>query len=144
MSTAVQAPAATRIPNPGDVARRYAARRLAKMLAPGKLAPGEAFRPLFERGVLGSHMTPPSRLVALVLATHADPVTGIIAEETQPSLNGLASATGLKRRQVTVATRALMSRGWVTDHSAPVQYADDDPGRLQLHIPAHVLALLRR
>ncbi len=66
----------------------------------------------YERGVMASELPPPARLVALVLAAHANP-DGRIPDEFTPSLTRLSTATGLARRTVTEHLNILESTGWI-------------------------------
>lgn len=128
-------------PTPGDLAAQDQARRAAQMLAPGTLVRGERFRPLYERGIRASGMTPHSRLVALTLLTFASAHTGELPAERQPYLDGLADATGLNHGQVVVQLRVLESRGWV--HRDPASSAAYEQAVLRPVIPRHALAQLR-
>lgn len=100
-------------PTPRDVANLRASHRMEELLKPGTLVRGERFRPLFERGIRTSGMTPHARLVALTLATFASASTGELPKERQPFLDGLTGATGLNRGQVVVQLRVLEQRGWI-------------------------------
>ncbi|MEU9777733.1 hypothetical protein [Streptomyces sp. NPDC047968] len=128
-------------PTPLDVARLHQATHLTH---PATLRPDdEPFRGLWERGIRRSSLIPHHRLVALTLATHADPATGTIPDRHQPYLDGLTADTGLPAGQVEIALRALLDRGWIarTDPSTT-----RDPGTARLHLQIRALALpgLRR
>lgn len=98
-------------PSPADLAARAAAR---KLIEPGiRPADAEPFRQLYERALLGSSLLPHARLVALVLAAHGDPTTGVIPEDRQPRLLGLQKETRLHPGHLVVALNALQSRGWL-------------------------------
>ncbi|WP_425244822.1 hypothetical protein [Streptomyces sp. NEAU-NA10] len=128
-------------PTPRDIAARDEARRAVEMLAPGTLVRGERFRPLYERGIRTSRMTPHSRLVAFTLLSFASASTGELPIERQPYLDGLVDATGLNRGQVAVQLRVLESRGWVRRHPAsPSAY---EHAVLRPVIPRHALEQLR-
>ena len=132
---------AVRHPSPRDLAAREEARRAVEMLAPGTLVRGERFRPLFERGIRNSNMTPHSRLVAFALLSYASGNSGELPLERQPYLDGLVQATGLNRGQVVVQLRVLESRGWVLrDSASPPAY---EQAVLRPVIPRYVLAQLR-
>jgi hypothetical protein len=129
------------VPTPRDVAARDEARRAVEMLAPGTILRGERFRPLYERGIRGSRMTPHARLVALALLQFANAGTGELPPERQPFLEGLVDATGLNAGQVVVQLRVLESRGWVRRHPAsPAAY---EQALLRPVIPRCVLDQLR-
>ncbi|WP_299542080.1 hypothetical protein [uncultured Streptomyces sp.] len=134
-----------RPPSPADLAAtspaaRRAAERLAALLAPARLADGDRFRVEYTRAVCASGMTPNTRLVALVLASHGNYRTGHIPTRLQPRLQGLAEGTGLAVPQVVVALRALEQRGWVSCTGG----RDYDRGDLRPHIPQHAVTTLRR
>ncbi|MYV56476.1 hypothetical protein [Streptomyces sp. SID3212] len=129
-------------PSPADVAARIADRNLA---APGALGPDDLpFRLLYERGILRSGMHRHTRLVALALASHADYVTGTIADRDQPFLIRLADETRLLRPQVVVALNTLLQRGWVKRAvRAPGLRLDYETSVLILTIPGLLLDGLR-
>jgi len=105
--------APARRPSPADLAARLADRDR-RLIEPGTRSESdEPFRELYERAVLGSSMTPHSRLVALVLIAHAEPVSGSIPESAQPRLKGLCTETGLHPGHVVVALNTLFLRGWL-------------------------------
>ncbi|MGI3230594.1 hypothetical protein ACRJ4B_49920 [Streptomyces sp. GTA36] len=130
-----------RVPTPRDLVARDSARRAAEMIAPGTLLRGERFRPLFERGIHTSGMTPHTRLVALALLAFANGGTGDLPAERQPYLAGLVEATGLTTGQVVVQLRALEARGWIhRDSSGSARYEE---ALLRPVIPRHALERLR-
>jgi DNA-binding Lrp family transcriptional regulator len=67
----------------------------------------------FERAIRRSDLPPPSRHLALTIATWADMDTGIIPERYQPSLSTLAEATGLNRATVQRHLDRLETDGWI-------------------------------
>ncbi|REE62163.1 hypothetical protein BX257_4776 [Streptomyces sp. 3212.3] len=124
-------------PTPGDLAQKQVARRLAALLAPGVLTKEERFRPLYDRGIRTSSMTPHTRLVAWALLSYANARTGEVKQ--QPRLEGLMEATGLNAGQVVVQLRALEQRGWL-QHTGSPRYEDAD---LRPVIPSGELRRLR-
>lgn len=67
----------------------------------------------YERAIRRSDLPPPSRHIALTVATWADMDTGIIPERFQPSLRTLAEATGLNRVTVQRHLDRLETDGWM-------------------------------
>ncbi|MET7781519.1 helix-turn-helix domain-containing protein [Streptomyces mirabilis] len=67
----------------------------------------------FERAIRRSDLPPPSRHLALTIATWADMDTGLIPERFQPSLSTLEEATGLTRKTVRTHLDTLEARGWI-------------------------------
>ncbi|MFE7517658.1 hypothetical protein ACFU8I_41490 [Streptomyces sp. NPDC057540] len=101
----------TPIPTPADVFHRQAH----PLIAPGPHDPAvdEPFRALWERGINGSHLLQHTKLVALVLATHADWTSGHISEGAQPRLRRLIDLTALHPGQVVMSLQILEQRGWI-------------------------------
>ena len=77
----------------------------------------------YERAVRDSELPPPTRHLALTLATWADVTTGIIPDEYMPSLTRLARATGLDRSTVRRHLDRLEAEGWVERHRPSVAEA---------------------
>ncbi|MBB4711155.1 DNA-binding HxlR family transcriptional regulator [Streptomyces luteogriseus] len=67
----------------------------------------------FERAIRRSDLPPPSRHLALTIATWADMDSGVIADRFQPSLSTLAEATGLNRATVQRHLDRLETDGWI-------------------------------
>lgn len=67
----------------------------------------------YERGIRRSSLLPPSRHLALTIATWADAETGVIPIRFQPSLTTLTEATGLDRSTVRRHLTRLEKEGWV-------------------------------
>ncbi|MFF3928614.1 hypothetical protein [Streptomyces hirsutus] len=130
------APAAPRIPTPGDLARRQPPKlstparpapvpkpsaapapvRAADAIAPGVLKNKEHFRKYFMYGMRASRMHAHARLVGHDLVWRTNHATGRISPNRQPSLEVLALATGLNTGQVGVALQILHTRGWFRYH----------------------------
>lgn len=126
-----------RRPTPADIVT--ADRRL---VAPHIRSESEPpFRLLYERGIRTSRMHRHTRLVALTLATHADWVTGVIPEDQQPFLRGLAAETQLLNAQVATALTTLLQRGWVR-RSLKQRSEKYETARLQLSVPHLIMARL--
>ncbi|MEU2181505.1 hypothetical protein [Streptomyces thermolilacinus] len=126
-------PLATARPTPLDLARRAASRNAVPAPVPVPApAPEPTFLERWHQGVLDSSLIPTHRLVALALATHADP-TGRIRR--QPFLTGLVHDTRLRPAQVAVALTALLERGWVR-RPARDRRRSYEVSPLQLAIPS--------
>lgn len=67
----------------------------------------------YERAIRRSDLPPPSRHLALTIATWADMDSGIIPERFQPSLSTLEEATGLNRATVQRHLNRLEADGWM-------------------------------
>lgn len=67
----------------------------------------------YERAIRASELKPPSRHLALTIATWADVRTGIIPDRLQPSLTVLEGATGLSRATVRTHLTVLEKGGWL-------------------------------
>lgn len=67
----------------------------------------------YERAIRRSDLPPPSRHIALTIATWADIDTGIIPDRFQPSLGTLEEATGLARKTVRTHLDRLEAGGWI-------------------------------
>ncbi|MFG2873322.1 hypothetical protein [Streptomyces sp. NPDC048338] len=77
----------------------------------------------YERAIRASELKPPSRHLALTIATWADARTGIIPDRYQPSLTTLERATGLSRATVRTHLDSLEKGGWVKRSRPPVAKA---------------------
>lgn len=151
----MSAPTDTRIPTPGDLARRAALAPVSQpepgparpagaagMVAPGELRPNEILRQLYQQGIRISGMHPEARLVALTLLGYANFRTGLL-NKYQPSTSDLGQATGLTQGQAEVQLRILAQRGWLSERRVT---RGPRQGQLihQLHIPTVVLLRLRK
>lgn len=67
----------------------------------------------YERAVRASGLPPLSRLLALTIATYADPRTGIIPDRKMPSLSTLREDTGMSHASVLTHLDALEKAGWI-------------------------------
>lgn len=67
----------------------------------------------YERGVRRSSLLPPSRHLALTIATWANTETGVVPSRFTPSLSTLAEATGLDRSTVRRHLTKLEKDGWL-------------------------------
>ncbi|MFD3503724.1 hypothetical protein [Streptomyces sp. NPDC058678] len=67
----------------------------------------------YERAIRRSDLPPPSRHLALTIATWADMDTGVIPDRFQPSLGTLVVATGLDRKTVRRHLDRLEDEKWV-------------------------------
>ncbi|MFH9769050.1 hypothetical protein ACH4N4_05130 [Streptomyces microflavus] len=110
-------------PSPADLAtptaKNRSADRTAELLAPAELGTWR-FRPALTQAVRHSQMGPHPRLLALILTAYAHGRTGVIRDERQPGLSGLAVDTGLTVSQVLIALEVLITRGWATvTHPTP-------------------------
>jgi hypothetical protein len=133
----------SRIPTPGDIARRPAPTPTApavqrtthrppaptagaepklptrprltaeEAIAPGQLKTEEHFRKFFLFGIRRSGLPPHARLVGHDLVWRASHATGRISPNLNPSSEVLANATGLTTGQVDVALQVLHTRGWL-------------------------------
>ncbi|MFG2899548.1 hypothetical protein ACGFZH_21005 [Streptomyces zaomyceticus] len=127
------------VPTPADVMRRKAH----PLIAPGPHDPAtdEPYRALWERGITGTRLLSHTKLVALLLATHADWATGRIPEEAQPRLGRLIDLTALPTGQIVASLSVLEERGWL---------ARDDRRRrwnvasVQLTIPGPIMRRLKQ
>lgn len=68
----------------------------------------------FERAIRRSDLPPPSRHLALTIATWADIDTGIIPEQYQPSMNTLLAATGMSKGSMLNHLGRLETEGWIS------------------------------
>ncbi|MEU6376764.1 hypothetical protein [Streptomyces sp. NPDC046909] len=136
-------PGATATPTPPP-ARPYERRQLSaeEAVAPGKLKQKEQFRRIFLLALRRSHMHPHSRLVGHDLMWRANHATGRILAVAQPTVEQLASATGLTTGQVEVALANLHSRGWLHYRRRQAEARADRPA-YSLAIPAGVLEEVR-
>lgn len=95
----------------------------------------------YERAIRASELKPPSRHLALTIATWADVRTGIIPDRLQPSLTVLERATGLSR--ATVRTHlTLLEKGKWLDRDRPSvakARADKETTKYRLLIPTTVV-----
>jgi hypothetical protein len=132
-------PMTSRIPTPGDLARRPTPKLTApatqqpvapaatdkpklstrprltaeEAIAPGQLKTEEHFRKFFLFGLRRSGMPAHARLVGHDLVWRASHATGRISPNLNPSSEVLALATGLTTGQVEVALQVLHTRGWL-------------------------------
>jgi hypothetical protein len=70
----------------------------------------------YERAIRRSDLPPPSRHLALTIATWADMHTGVIPEQFQPSLGTLVVSTGLDRKTVRTHLDRLEDGKWLERH----------------------------
>lgn len=68
----------------------------------------------YERAIRRSDLPPPSRHLALTIATWADMDTGVIPEQYQPSMNTLLAATGMSKGSMLNHLGRLETEGWIT------------------------------
>lgn len=68
----------------------------------------------YERAIRRSDLPPPSRHLALTIATWADIDTGVIPERFQPSMNTLLAATGMSKGSMLNHLGRLENEGWIT------------------------------
>ncbi|MEU0002571.1 hypothetical protein ABZ069_37320 [Streptomyces microflavus] len=132
---------ATRRPSPADLAtpaaKDRAADRNAGLLTPAELGTWR-FRPALTQAVRHSQMGPHPRLLVLILTAYAHGRTGVIRDERQPGVLGLATDTGLTANQVLIALEVLISRGWATvTHPTPGHI------HVQPHVPTYAMNRLR-
>lgn len=140
-----QAPHAAAAPRPAPVLNQPAA--AAAGVPPQVLAavrealpttppPSPAWsRTRYESALLASALHPYARLLALVLARHADATTGHI--EHPPSQLDLIAATGLTRKQAMTSRGALTEQGWlIKPHRRTIPHGATRPLTLTIP-PAH-------
>ena len=77
----------------------------------------------YERAIRASELKPPSRHLALTIATWADARTGLIPDRFQPSLTTLEQSTGLSRATVRTHLTHLEKDGWLKRSRPPVAKA---------------------
>ncbi|MEU0343173.1 hypothetical protein ABZ092_30545 [Streptomyces bobili] len=70
----------------------------------------------YERAIRRSDLPPPSRHLALTIATWADMDSGVIPDRFQPSLGTLEAATGLVRATVRAHLDRLEDEKWLERH----------------------------
>jgi len=68
----------------------------------------------FERAIRRSSLPPPSRHLALTIATWADIETGVIPERFQPSMRTLLESTGMSKGSMLSHLKRLETEGWIT------------------------------
>lgn len=68
----------------------------------------------YERAIRRSDLPPPSRHLALTIATWADMNTGIIPDRFQPSMRTLLAATGMSKGSMLDHLARLEAEGWLT------------------------------
>ncbi|MGW7195994.1 hypothetical protein [Streptomyces chryseus] len=85
----------------------------------------------FERAIRRSDLPPPSRHLALTIATWADMNTGLIPDRFQPSLSTLEAATGLDRKTVRRHLDGLEDAKWLERHRPDVEKARTEHARTQ-------------
>lgn len=83
----------------------------------------------YERAIRRSDLPPPSRHLALTIATWADMDTGIIPDQFQPSLSTLAEATGLNRATVQRHLDRLEADGWIVRNRPDLKKAQIEHAR---------------
>lgn len=83
----------------------------------------------FERAIRRSDLPPPSRHLALTIATWADMDTGVIPERFQPSLSTLEEATGMGRKTVRTHLNNLEDRKWLERHRPDQEKARTEHAR---------------
>ncbi|RSS51388.1 hypothetical protein [Streptomyces sp. WAC01280] len=127
------------VPTPADVFRRKAH----PLIAPGPHDPAtdEPFRALWELGINGSHLYRHTKLVALLLATHADWTTGHIPTEAQPRLGRLVDQTALHPGQVVVSLNVLEQRGWIVRDDRRRRW---NVANVELAIPGPIMRRLKK
>ncbi|MBM9620998.1 hypothetical protein ACFQ60_22550 [Streptomyces zhihengii] len=135
------------IPTPRDLAQRPArpapapcvSEALARMLTS---LPDGSFLSTWYAGADSSSLRPNVRLVAAALATLADPDTGQIPDDKQPTASDLIPATGLSGAEIGLALGMLRQRCWL-QRSRRALRPDGVPRRhLTLTIPAAYLPRL--
>lgn len=92
----------------------------------------------FERAVKGSSLPPLARLLALTIATWANPDTGVIPGKYQPSLSTLMAATGMSKGSLLAHRKTLDEAKWVTFTSPTLEDQRRKKARnvYKLHVPA--------
>ena len=95
----------------------------------------------YERAIRASELKPPSRHLALTIATWADVRTGIIPDRLQPSLTVLEGATGLSRWAVRTHLDLLEEGGWLYRGRPSVAKARADKAttKYRLMVPKSVV-----
>jgi hypothetical protein len=96
-----------------------------------------------ERALRESGLPAPARHVALELLTRTEGGTADVPAEFSPSLAGLASDTGMSRREIAYCLAVLESGGWLTrlrDLAAALKRKQ--PTSYRLHVPASARAAL--
>lgn len=83
----------------------------------------------YERAIRRSDLPPPSRHLALTIATWADMDTGVIADRFQPSLSTLEEATGMGRKTVRTHLNNLEDRKWLERHRPDQEKARTEHAR---------------
>jgi hypothetical protein len=130
------------LPAAGVEAKQPMRMTAAEAIAPGRLAPGERFKPTYHRGLLLSGMLPEARLLGYTLLWYANHRTGRISPNFQPSREQLAADTGLGAARVGVQIEVLRERGWL--HLTPIQEGlRAGRPRFDLTIPALYLERVR-
>ncbi|MEY9995824.1 hypothetical protein ABIE67_007856 [Streptomyces sp. V4I8] len=92
----------------------------------------------FERAVRASSLPPLARLLALTIATWANPDTGVIPAKFQPSLSTLMAATGMSKGSLLTHRKTLDEEKWVTFTSPTLEDQRRKKARnvYKLHVPA--------
>jgi hypothetical protein len=80
----------------------------------------------YERAIRRSGLPPLSRLLALTIATWADPDTGRIPPQHQPAQSVLLEATGLAKGTFLTHRATLVERGWLRYDSPTSEQARRD------------------
>jgi hypothetical protein len=83
----------------------------------------------YERAIRRSSLPPPSRHLALTIATWADMDTGVIPERYQPSMQVLLSATGMSKGSMLNHLNRLEAGGWIVRDRPDVKKARTEHAR---------------
>jgi hypothetical protein len=83
----------------------------------------------YERAIRRSDLPPPSRHLALTIATWADIDTGVIADRFQPSMNTLLAATGMSKGSMLNHLNRLEVDGWIVRDRPDVKKARTEHAR---------------
>lgn len=83
----------------------------------------------YERAIRRSDLPPPSRHLALTIATWADMDTGVIADRFQPSMNTLLAATGMSKGSMLNHLNRLEADGWIVRDRPDVKKARAEHAR---------------
>lgn len=83
----------------------------------------------YERAIRRSDLPPPSRHLALTIATWADMDTGLIPDRYQPSMQVLLSATGMSKGSMLNHLNRLEADGWMVRDRPDVKKARAEHAR---------------